>query len=69
MPPKISYPLSDDDYDELASENELEEDLKPDTGPFGGSIVKPRHVTTSCRQLHGTLRVKSKPRSCKELRG
>lgn len=51
-----NFPLSDDDYDELASENELDQqDVKPDQGPFAGTIVKPRHVTTSCKSLHGKL--------------
>jgi hypothetical protein len=53
-PCKSNVVLSDEDFDELASGDELEElDLKPDEGPFGGSIVKPRHVTTSCKSLHG----------------
>lgn len=48
------FVLSDDDIDELNSENELdEEDIKPGTGPFTGALVKPRHVTVGCRQLYG----------------
>jgi hypothetical protein len=46
--------LSDSEYDELASGDEDDDlDVKPDLGPFGNSITKPRHVTTSCKSLHG----------------
>lgn len=52
MPPKPdnNFELSDSDLDELASDDE---DRKPDAGIYEGAISKPRHVTTSCRQLHG----------------
>ena len=52
MPPQQDndFELSDSELDELASDNE---DRKPELGPFGGAITKPRHVTTSCKGLHG----------------
>jgi hypothetical protein len=54
MPPKkdTSFELSDSELDELASDDESEE-RKPEAGPYGGAISKPRHVTTSCKSLHG----------------
>lgn len=45
-----NYEVSDSELDELLSDDE---DKKPEAGPFGGAITKPRHVTTSCRGLHG----------------
>jgi len=52
MPPKAdnNFELSDSELDELASDDE---DRKPEAGPYGGAISKPRHVTTSCKSLHG----------------
>jgi hypothetical protein len=48
------FVLSDDDVDELESQDEFdEEEVKPGTGPFTGALVKPRHVTVACRQLYG----------------
>ena len=45
--------LSDSELDELLSDGE--EEKKPEAGPYGGAISKPRHVTTSCKLLHGKL--------------
>jgi hypothetical protein len=53
MPRKTDIILSEDDYDELLSGDEEDVDAKPDTGPFGGTITKPRHVTTSTKSLFG----------------
>jgi hypothetical protein len=55
MPPKrtTNIELSDSELDELLSDDE--EERKPEAGPYGGAITKPRHVTTSCKQLHGEL--------------
>jgi len=52
MPPKAdtNFELSDSELDELLSDDE---DRKPGAGPYGGAITKPRHVTTSCKGLHG----------------
>lgn len=54
MPPKVddNFELSDSELDELLSDHE-DEDSKPAVGPYGGAISKPRHVTTSCKSLHG----------------
>jgi hypothetical protein len=53
MPRNNNIVLSDDELDELASGDELDLDIKPEDGPFGGAITKPRHVTISCKNLHG----------------
>jgi hypothetical protein len=48
---RVEYEVSDDDLDELSSL--ADEDVKPNIGPLAGSLSKPRHVTLSCKQLHG----------------
>lgn len=64
-----NFPLSDDDLDELYSENELDqEDVKPGTGPFSGALIKPRHVTVGCRQLYGKFPPKLSARRSSSLR-
>jgi hypothetical protein len=54
MPRAAQDELSDEDYDELIDEEEGdEEEAKPSLDPLYGAIVRPRHITLSCKQLHG----------------
>jgi hypothetical protein len=57
MPPKkVDFELSDDDFDEIISDDE---DQKPNASDpalvLRGSLQKPRHSTTSTKHLHGEL--------------
>jgi hypothetical protein len=55
MPPKqTEIELSDDDFDEIISDDE---DAKPNKNDpvavLRGSLTKPRHTQTSTKHLHG----------------
>ena len=59
MPTK-NVDLSDSDYDELVSEAEYDDDIKPslstDTNVLlRGSLQRPRHGTLNTKHLHGEL--------------
>jgi hypothetical protein len=55
---RIQYDVSDDDLDEL--EDGVDDDVKPDIGLLHGQLTKPRHVTLSCKQLHGELDLRAR---------
>jgi hypothetical protein len=59
MPRRLENNLSDDDYDELASDYESDSDVKPSDSTIGqilkGTLDEPRFKSVNMRYLYGEL--------------